>query len=223
MGTMPVLSSAGQSSPVPWFRSPAGAALLDSQAGVVAGALAACPGQCWLWCAPAFPPVEGPAGGRGLRLAPAGPGTWKGDIACGQPLPLPGATFATVILQHVLRAGAPDSEALLEEAARILQPGGRLWLFALNPLSPYRWRWRGAGLSASEPLAWRRRLRAHGLVPEPVSQGVGPSWRVQVDASLQHGPGLRAAYLLRAEKREIPLTPVRQPAVVPVPQGVPVA
>jgi len=46
---------------------------------------------------------------------------------------------------------------------------------------------------------------------------------VQVDASLQHGPGLRAAYLLRAEKREIPLTPVRQPAVVPVPQGVPVA
>ena len=27
----------------------------------------------------------------------------------------------------------------------MLVPGGKLWLFALNPLSPYRWRWNGNG------------------------------------------------------------------------------
>ena len=31
---------------------------------------------------------------------------------------------------------------------------GWLWLLALNPLSPYRLRWRGQGLHAREPVTW---------------------------------------------------------------------
>src|SRR3546814_10058674 len=75
-----------------------------------------------------------------------------------------------------------------------ISPGGRLWVFALNPLAPYRWRWRGTGLGASEPLSWRRRMRAAGLVPEPVSQGLGPGWKVRVAHEPQNGPGMRAPY-----------------------------
>lgn len=218
MGTMPVLPLAGQSGNAAWFDLPPGVALLDSQSAAVAAALAERGGQHWLWCAPTLRTGERPAGGRGLRLAPGERG-WLGDVACDMPLPLPSEAFATVVLQHVATIGDPGSEALLAEATRILVPGGRLWLFALNPLSPYRWRWRGSGLSASEPLSWRRRLRQHGLVPEPVSQGVGPAWRVEAVTTLQHGPGVRAAYLLRAEKRELPLTPVRRRRVLALPQG----
>lgn len=208
MATMPARSPTGQSAaPTAWFEAPAGAALVESESATIAGALAERAGQHWLWLGPRPGPPSGDP--RGLRLAPAGDG-WRGSIACGLPLPLPSEAFATVVLQHVATAGAPTSEALLSEAARILLPGGRLWLFALNPLSPYRWRWRGSGLAAHEPLTWRRRLRAHGLAPEPVSQGVGPTWQVVPAHALQHGPGVRASYLLRAEKRALPLTPVRQ-------------
>ena len=68
-------------------------------------------------------------------------------------------------------------------------------------------RWRGTGLRSHEPVTWRRRLRAVGLAPDPVSQGLGPTWRIASEAALQDGAGVRAAFLLRAEKRRSPLTP----------------
>ena len=121
-------------------------------------------------------------------------------------------------------AGTPvPADRAVAEAARLLVNGGRLWLLVLNPLAPYRWRWRGSGISASEPLAWRRRLREAGLSPDPVSQGLGPSWSVQVSPLPQQGPGLRAAYLLRAEKRAIPMTAVRTRRVLPIVRGLPAA
>src|SRR3546814_15099397 len=98
---------------------------------------------------------------------------------CRLPLPLADESIGVVVLQHVAAPGRSRRE-LFEECARVLAPGGRLWVFALNPLAPYRWRWRGTGLGASEPLSWRRRMRAAGLVPEPVSQGLGPGWKVRV-------------------------------------------
>lgn len=215
MPTMPSHPPGGQSAPHHWFLAAAGRALVDSQDATIGAALRERPGQHWLWLGPTGGEVPGE--GRGLRLAAAAQG-WRGGITCGLPLPLPNDAFATVVLQHVVPGGA-DADALLAEAARILLPGGWLWMFVLNPLSPYRWRWRGSGLSASEPLTWRRRLRGHGLVPDPVSQGIGPSWRVESAPALQHGPGMRAAYLLRAEKRELPLTPVRQRGALRLPQG----
>ena len=39
--------------------------------------------------------------------------------------------------------------------------------------------------------------------------GHGPRWNPQADAFPQSGAGIRAAYLLRAEKRALGMTPVR--------------
>lgn len=220
MATMPTSRPARQSGPVPhdWFLSDAGRAVLESEDEAVAQALSDRPGLPWLWCGPVPRDVTG-LSGRGITLQPDGHGRWSGPVACGLPLPLPSESFGAVVLQHVARPAGDSGPALLEEAARVLVNGGRLWLFVLNPLAPYRWRWRGSGVVASEPLAWRRRLRNAGLAPDAVSQGLGPVWPVRVSAAAQQGAGLRAAYLLRAEKRAMPLTPVRQRRVLQLPQG----
>jgi SAM-dependent methyltransferase len=221
MATMPAMPDHGQlptvqpqASASAWFATPAGVAILDSEADLILQALAERPAQPWLWLAPvrsgsgqAGRPEHRQPEGRGLHLAPDQQG-WAGAVRCGLPWPIASESFGSVVLQHVVPAGAA-SRPLLEECARILSPGGALWLLGLNPLAPYRWHWRASGLGASEPLTWRRRLRAAGLTPTPVSRGVGPRWRPAADANTQDGPGLRAAYALRADKRTIPLTPVR--------------
>ena len=135
---------------------------------------------------------------------------FHGDLRCGLPLPLASDSCAVVIVQHGDASGC-DQAALLAECARVLLPGGWLGLLALNPLSPYRLRWRGQGLHAREPVTWRKRLRAAGLAPDSLTQGIGPVWDIAVDARLQDGVGLRAAFLLRAEKRRLPMTPLRKP------------
>ena len=221
MATMPATSPTGQPEPAAadWFGSAAGQAILDSEADVLLAGLSERRGLPWLWLAPRDGREPARAEGRGLRLV-AEKDRWIGDVRCTIPFPLASESIGAIVLQHVLtrdRAG----QDLLEECARILVPGGRLVLFALNPLAPYRWRWRGAGLKSSEPLLWRRRLRLAGLEPEPLSQGIGPSWREAPSPNLQQGVGLRAAFLLRAEKRVIPLTPVRTRRRAPVAEGLP--
>ena len=226
MATMPAASPSGQPAGQPaasldWFGSPAGEALLGSEAESVLSQLGDHRGLPWLWLAPLAEPEDAPPrpDGRGLRLWASTDG-WCGDARCALPLPLAGESVGTVVLQHVLAPGDAGRE-LLAECTRVLVPGGRLALFALNPLAPYRWRWRGSGLKASEPLVWRRRLREAGLQPEPLSQGVGPGWRQAATSRVQAGAGLRAAYLIRAEKRAFPMTPVRQRRPVPVTGPVP--
>lgn len=224
MATMPSTSVTGQpDSANDWFASPAGQCLLQSESAALREALCERPGQSWLWLSPLLDKAmidrQAEAAGRGLRLQPAA-GGWQGDVCCALPLPLANASLATVVIQHAARS--KGSQALLAECARVLVPGGRLWLFALNPLSPYRWRWKGHGLRASEPMPWRRALRAAGLQPDAVSSGLGPRWRVEVDSDRQHGPGLHAAWLLRAEKRTIPLTGLRSRQRVRIGGGVPV-
>ncbi|MEZ0472574.1 methyltransferase domain-containing protein [Luteimonas salinilitoris] len=212
---MPAISPAGQpGTPSDWFASPPGQALIDSEAGLVRQALGQRPGPPWLWLAPV--PQRADACGRGVCLR-VRDGGWDGALRCALPLPLANESVGTVVLQHV-PASREQAAALLDECARVLVPGGRLWLFALNPLSPYRWRWRGHDLRASEPLTWRRRMRDAGLAPEAVSQGVGPRWKVEVRDVAGNGPGLCAAYALRAERRVVPLTPIRRRAGLRIPQ-----
>lgn len=229
MATMPARSPAGQPEAEPaaaphartgWFGTAAGQWLLQSESAAAHGVLSEARGLPWLWLEPLRDTSEASGPGRGLRLAPAGDGLWHGGVHCGSELPLASESIGAIVLQHVLRRDQADA-ALLEECTRVLVPGGRLGLFALNPLAPYRWRWRGAGLRPAEPLVWRRRLREAGLAPEPLSQGIGPSWREVLSPSLQQGAGLRAAYLLRAEKRSLPLTPMRARRRVAVADGVP--
>lgn len=228
MATMPPRSSSGQadgppSSPLDrrsaWFASASGQALLASQVDSIRAALAERHGPPWLWLSPISQQAE--TTGRGLQLHASVDG-WHGPIRCALPLPLANESVATVVIQHTARASR-RGDALIDECARVLVPGGRLWLYALNPLSPYRWRWTPSGMSASEPMPWRRRLREAGLQPEGVSQGLGPRWRVEISSGLQHGPGLRAAWLLRAEKRTIPLTPIRSRAALRLGEGAPAA
>lgn len=215
---MPVTSLPGQPPRTAWFATPAGQVLVDGETTMLERALADRPAPPWLWLAPSA--ASGPvatACGRGIRLWADGE-RWQGEVRCDAPLPFPSGSMGTVVLQHVVRASGND-DLLLDEAARLLEAGGRLWLLALNPLSPYRWRWRGQGLRASEPLGWRRRLRRAGLEPEPVSQGIGPSWTPRVDDALRSGPGLCAAYALRAEKRVAALTPLPRRKLA-LPRGV---
>lgn len=194
-----------------WFLLPAGQAVLDSEHTIVADALAAHPvvGLPWLWLAPVA--AAEPPTGRGLRLSPAGDG-WQGLIRCRLPLPLASESLGAVVLQHVGDApinGPVDAAALIEECARLLVPGGRLSLLGMNPLSPYRLRWHRAGLTGHDPSTWRRLLTDAGLAPDTAAQGIGPQWSPTASPSLQSGLGLRAAYLLRAEKRAFPMTPLR--------------
>ena len=218
---MPARSAHGQPDAAPaWSASAAGRALLESERDSIRAVLDERPGQRWLWLGPAGgSDAEMP--GHGLRLE-AVEGGWRGPVRCALPLPLANESVATVVLQHVPQRGA-EAAALVEECARVLVPGGWLVVYSLNPLSPWRWRWGGRAARSSEPMPWRRRLRAAGLVPEPVSQGVGPRWQAAPEAGLQHGPGIRAAWLLRAEKRRLPLTPVRQRAPLRIGGGVPAA
>lgn len=201
-----------------WFHAGAGRALLDSETGVLAQASADRPGQPTLRFLPRAGLAEAE---RCMDLHLVG-GHFDGAFRCGLPLPLASESLGTIVLQHV--ADYPlDATALLAECLRVLVPGGRLWLFTLNPLAPYRWRWSGTGLRGAEPVIWRRRLRAAGLTPDTVSQGLGPRWRIAANPRAQDGAGLRAAYLLRAEKRVAPLTPVRMRPQVRLQTGVPAA
>lgn len=201
---MPALSPNGQpAAGQEWFASDAGQALVQSEIPLIRRALRDRPAPPWAWFAPC--PVEAGDCGRGACLV-AGDGAWEGALRCGLPLPFATSALSTVVLQHASAVAGPI-DALLDECARVLMDGGRLHLLVLNPLSPYRLRWRGTGLSAGEPLTWRRRLRRVGLEPDPVSRGVGPVWKIQAREETRNGPGLAAAYMLRAEKRVAPLTP----------------
>lgn len=193
-----------------WFAGLAGQALLASEADVLHRAAQERPGQAGLWLCPSGM-GEGEIELPLLRLRVASRG-FEGDLRCALPLPLPSESCGVVVVQHVADISAEPS-VLLDECARVLIPGGWLWLLALNPLSPYRLRWRGHGARVAEPVTWRRRLRAAGLAPDTLSRGLGPTWGVAPDAALQDGAGVRAAFLLRAEKRRSPLTPLRAPAV----------
>lgn len=202
-----------------WFATAAGAAVLASESEAIRRALVQRPGQPWLWLAagPATPETDG----HGLALNGTGD-RLDGALRCGLPLPLASESVGTVVVQHLADI-CSEPALLFAECQRVLVPGGCLWLFALNPLAPYRWRWTRQGPGAREPVGWRRRLRSAGLRPEAVSQGLGPRWRIEQAADLQHGAGLRAAFLLRAEKRLVPLTPARARRALRLPGAVPAA
>jgi len=224
---MPAFSATGQ--PVPpfgrqrllpmdWFVSQAGQVLLASEERALRQVLGAHPGMPWLWLSPCVQPSIQPEG-RGVCLIRGESGRWVGDALCTLPLPLPSEVFANIVVQHAITHDEADT--VLAELARLLVPGGRLWLFALNPVSPWCRHWRGSGLDALGAFRWRQHLRRAGLVPDTVARGLGPSWRQVVEPSQQARVGLRAAYVLCAEKRQWPLTPQRHPQRVRLNQGVP--
>ncbi len=194
-------------SPRTWFGSDAGRPLLATAQPRIEALLASQPALPQLWLG-AYPGVA-PAEGRVLRLYREADG-YAGPLRCRLPLPLPTEAFANVVVQHVLDMETVEADALLDEAARVLENGGKLWLFALNPYSPYRWRWRHAGLHARAVFEWESMLRRAGLLPlRDVSGHLGPVWKAAADASPHTPPQLRALSLLVAEKR-VPM-PIYRP------------
>ena len=206
---MPVLQISRQSDALAWFDTVRGRSLLAAEQGAIRAAFASRPAQQpWLWLAPlgpeAGPPGEAGLPARGLLLHPQGH-RYAGSLQCGLPLPLPNESIGNLILQHPLDDGR---EGLLDECARALEPGGRLWLFVLNPWSPYRARWRHSGLQARDVQSWRYRLRQLGLHPcgGEVSY-LGPVWRLAAGSQVRVASRLRAVCLLEVEKRAVALIP----------------
>jgi len=205
---MPVLQISRQPDALAWFDTVRGGPLLAAEQKVIRGALISRPAQLpWLWMppvAPASAPDETGLPPRSLLLHPWGE-RYAGSLQCGLPLPLPNESIGNLILQHALDDGR---EGLLEECARVLAPGGRLWLFVLNRWSPYRARWRSSGLQARDVQDWRRQLRLLGLQPcgGEVSY-LGPLWRTAAGSQVQAPGRLRAVCLLEVEKRTASLIP----------------
>ncbi len=205
---MPFLQISRQPEALAWFGAARGQPLLAAEQEVIRAALASRPTQQpWLWLAPLpFRDESAEDAPRGLRLHRQGD-RFAGSLRCALPLPLPTEAIGSIVLQHVLEEEGMDD--LLEECARVLEPGGRLWLFTLNPWSPYRARWRRSGLATRDAQAWRHNLRETGLHPcgGEVSY-LGPVWRMSMAASQARVPGrLRAVCLLEAEKRVAALIP----------------
>lgn len=179
--------------------------MLRAERDLARQALSARPVQPWLWIAPR--PV-GPLtlDGRGIRLSLRRGGGFGGDLRCGLPLPLPSESMQVIVVQHALDdAGG----ALLDECARVLAPGGRLWLFALNPYSPYRVRWARRLPAGIGGEAWRARARRAGLhCPVDALRYLGPVLRARGGERADHRPW-RAVCALEAEKRTVaPVGPV---------------
>ena len=211
---MPALNPLPSQAALRWFATPAGQAVLDSESDTILHGLHEHPAAPWLWLAPQA--VDGITADRGLVLSPDAVANlpddplpyWQGRVRCSLPLPLAMDSCGCVVMQHVLDP-RQDLDELLDDCARVLMPGGWLLLFGLNPLSPCRRYWQGSGLRAAEPPHWRRQLRRAGLTPGAVSEGLGPTWSIRTRPPPQQGPGLRVAYVVRAQKRRRGMTPVR--------------
>lgn len=198
---MPVFAFSRQPDALSWFGTAPGLPLLETEHPAIASILASRPAHPWLWLAPG---VEGAASAglsapaRGLRLHRAADGL-AGPVRCALPLPLATEAIGTLIIQHLHEEG---DEALLDECARILEPGGRLWLFTLNPWSPYRLRWSKSGLVARDARDWHARLRAVGLQPvDGQVRCLGPVYKPGSMIENASPWWLRSVHVLEAEKR----------------------
>lgn len=134
-------------------------------------------------------------------------GDVRGDLR--DPLPFVDEAFDVVWLQHALEptASAPD---LLNEACRVLAPGGVLAVTAVHPLGGwslwFRWRARGHHQSLRWPWRLRVELQQAGLTIEK-SCRLGtllPGGMRRATGDHRWG----GAYLLLARKRRHLITPV---------------
>jgi SAM-dependent methyltransferase len=133
-------------------------------------------------------------------------------------LPFLDGSFCAVLLNHVLEHTGSAAE-LLDEATRVLLPGGLLVLTGFHPLSAWT-PWllcQGVRRPALAGPAWlRRRLAAHGVQTYAVRR-FGPAFPGVAAAP---GPALLGGgFLLLARKRRAAVTPLRartQRARVPV-------
>jgi SAM-dependent methyltransferase len=204
---MPAFEFSRQPDALAWFDAGRGQALLAAETVAAGQWLTLRPAQPALWLSPtpARPPVVLHGFSRQLWLW-RHPDGFSGDLRCELPLPLPSEAFGSIVVQHVPEAGSATD--LLGECARVLAPGGRLRLYTLNPLSPYRWRWRGVALRVRDAASWQGALRQAGLHPLAAGAGYqGPLLRGTAMAPHLSSNRFRAVCVLEAEKRVAALIP----------------
>lgn len=194
-----------------WFGGIAGNPILASEENAVRRVLAMCPALPWLWIG--APAAVAPDAPRGVRLHRSVDGL-SGDLRCRLPMPFASECFGAIFLQHALDDGR-EAQAVLDECARLLAPGGRLWLATLNPWSPYRVRWTGAGLRTKGAGSWQSALRRAGFSSTATRvQWLGPHWKPRVeDSGIGFSDRFRSVLALSAGKQVqavIPPTALRQ-------------
>ncbi|HHW4681572.1 MAG TPA: hypothetical protein ACQGQX_08815 [Xylella taiwanensis] len=182
-----------------WFETRAGRSLIQFECPFVLHVLRERSSQPWLWFSVSTElPLASALSGCGLHLIQCD-GGFEGDVRCVLPLPLPTESVRAIVVQHVV---ADSVVEFFEECARVLMPGGCLYLFALNPLSPYRLRWLRQGPVAVGSERWRALLHNAGLHCRPVRY-LGPTWRPSCLRSDVNRAPWRAVCLLEADKRVV--------------------
>lgn len=137
---------------------------------------------------------------------------YAGDVVgrTDEPLPFGDDSFELVILRHALETAALP-QSLLEEAMRVLSPGGLLVLSGVHPLSLWTpwlaWRARGQSLRLRMPLQVGEWLRRGAMQVQSVRR---------VGHALPGGEGISqlteaigGGYVLLARKRRRSVTPIR--------------
>ncbi len=148
-------------------------------------------------------------------------GRYRGDLlaAGDESLPFTDDAFELVLLQHALEASAVPGP-LLDEAVRVLAPGGVLAITGVHPMSAWapwvRWRSRGTGLKLSMPLRLMTDLQREGFEIEQ-AQRVGCVLPSSAAVHAMSAKVLGGGFLLIARKRRRVVTPLRiQPTPVAV-------
>lgn len=149
---------------------------------------------------------------------------YRGDLqaATNEPLPFVDDAFDLVVLRHVQEV-TPSASALLNDAIRILAPGGVLVLTGVHPLSGWApwfyWRTRGKSQTLQMPLRLGHDLRQAGLEIERV-QRVGRLWPGRETTGSTPGSAFGGGYVLIARKRRRMAAPLRiKPMPVRVSSG----
>ena len=163
------------------------------------------------------PPVL-PLLGNWTRLSMEGK-RFAGDLRArnDEPLPFLDDAFDLVLLRHALEVSSTPQD-LLEEATRVLAPGGVLALTGLHPFSAWlpwmMWRTRGRTPAMRSPILLERWVRRIELDIERIER-VGPLWPSS-SAGLDTTHAFGGGYLMIARKRRRMATPIRlKPKAVP--------
>lgn len=146
---------------------------------------------------------------------------YHGDLRAqaDESLPFIDDAFELVLLQHALEA-TPMPASLLDEAVRVVSPGGVLAITGIHPISTwgpwFRWRSRGQQMALKMPLQLSHVLQQAGFEIEQI-QRVGCALPGSANAHALSTQLLGGGYVLIARKRRRAVTPLRlQPKPLPV-------
>lgn len=138
---------------------------------------------------------------------------YGGDFigATDEPLAFVDDAFDLVWLRHALEV-VDDFAEVLQEAVRILVPGGTLVISGVHPFSAwapwYYWQERGAGHSLHAPSRLAYQLRRSGM--DAISmRRVGCAWPRAGECPGQARLPLGGGYVLTAQKQRSLVTPIR--------------